>query len=409
MLDMSGPRQGAIEKLQSWRNQYSQQEYPEKVLINLFYDLYAMDGMWPQIETCFSGAQRFSDHNQALNHIIGLKRKYQAEVLRPRLLQMMNADQAVGNAKPSNWADRLNLAQAGDDASVIELEYSYWYYFQYQSATLSWAAAGLQGLDKRSAFIEVAGGEVGGLRLSSFSDALRFFPVILGIELEHKDIDGNRVEAASSGGKKVYPASFAMLPKLWGNQSAGVPTELKKLQAAAEQGNIEAKYVLGRHFAEGIGCPRNPAKGIPLIRSAAEAGNRDAQGFLGSLYMEGDGVPQNPSEGARWLRLAADQGDPFAQYNLGYLYERGIGVAANHPEAVRLYKLAAASGVVFAQFHLAQCYEHGKGVREDTAEAIRWYRLAAENGDTDAKEKLRMLEQQKKSGSLLSLIFGKGR
>jgi hypothetical protein len=226
MFDMSGPHQGAIDKLQEWRNKYSKKEYPEKVLINLFYDVYAMDGIWPQIENCFSGTQRFSDYNQALSYVIGLKRKYQVEVLRPRLLQMMSADQAVGNVRPSNWADKLKYAQSGDDGSVIELEYSYWYYFQYWSATLNWAALGLLGLDKHSAFLNTAGGHVRDLRLSSFSDALHFFPAILGIEFKCKDIEGNRIDAVSSGCKKVYPDSFTILPKWWGHQRFQGDTEL---------------------------------------------------------------------------------------------------------------------------------------------------------------------------------------
>lgn len=72
----------------------------------------------------------------------------------------------------------------------------------------------------------------------------------------------------------------------------------------AEQGNAEARYRLGRMFAEGICARGRQDDGIRLIASAASQGYAAAQTEMGVRYLLGDGVPVNYDAAVDWLGRA---------------------------------------------------------------------------------------------------------
>jgi hypothetical protein len=53
MVDLSNLYITGLGMLQTWRGRYSLEEYPEKVLLNIFYRKYTTDFMWNDIENCF--------------------------------------------------------------------------------------------------------------------------------------------------------------------------------------------------------------------------------------------------------------------------------------------------------------------------------------------------------------------
>jgi len=115
------------------------------------------------------------------------------------------------------------------------------------------------------------------------------------------------------------------------------------------------------------------------LRKAAEQGNADAQYNLGRLYARGrPGVPPNSAEAVPWYRKAAEQGNADAQYDLGLMYEQGQGIPLDAAEAARWYRKAAEQGRAHAADDLAVMYDQGRGVPRDAAEAKRWRFKAAE-------------------------------
>lgn len=74
---------------------------------------------------------------------------------------------------------------------------------------------------------------------------------------------------------------------------------------------------------------------------AAEQGDVEARVIVGEIYERGLGVPPDYAAAATWYRLAADAGDRRAQVNLGYLHERGLGVANDRRAALAWYARAA--------------------------------------------------------------------
>ena len=103
--------------------------------------------------------------------------------------------------------------------------------------------------------------------------------------------------------------------------------ELVETRKAAEQGDAEAQFNLGRMYKngdegvpnEGVpneGVPKNDVEAVKWFRKAAEQGDTKGQYLLGWMYANGEGVPKNDEEAVSWYRKAADQRDASAQFNL---------------------------------------------------------------------------------------------
>ena len=76
---------------------------------------------------------------------------------------------------------------------------------------------------------------------------------------------------------------------------------------------------------------------------AADQGYLDAQYMLGRMYDNGEGVPQDYNQAVIWYRKAADQGHASAQSKLGWMYYNGQGVPKDYVEAHKWFNLAAAN------------------------------------------------------------------
>lgn len=148
----------------------------------------------------------------------------------------------------------------------------------------------------------------------------------------------------------------------------------------AEQGDIDAYFILGEMYYKGMGVKQDYTDAAKWYHKAADRGYADAQFILGSIYEEGKGVKQDYADAAKWYHKAADQGFSVAQFVLGEMYYKGMGVKQGYTDAVKWYHKAAEQGDLLAQFALGEMYSNGKGVRQDDAQAVEWYRKSADQG-----------------------------
>ena len=175
---------------------------------------------------------------------------------------------------------------------------------------------------------------------------------------------------------------------LWGYQPGFSDSQdIEQLRKAAEQGDAETQFSLGRIYFFGRGVPQDHKQAAKWYRQAAEQGHTKAQFMLGEMYARGSGVPWDYRETVKWYRRAAEAGDAGAHFKLGLMYEYGEGVPENEWEAekwyregVRRYRTAAEQGDVEAQYMLGSMYRTGKGVSQDHNEAMKWLRMSAEQG-----------------------------
>ena len=115
----------------------------------------------------------------------------------------------------------------------------------------------------------------------------------------------------------------------------------KWYQAAAEQGNAVAQYLLGRLYQLG------KLESTPNIEYAhkwyAAASVKYTPAAVANGFIA-DTVDDDYTSAAKAYELAASKGDPVGQYNLGLLYESGKGVAVDNVKAKELYTASANQG-----------------------------------------------------------------
>jgi TPR repeat protein len=154
---------------------------------------------------------------------------------------------------------------------------------------------------------------------------------------------------------------------------------------AAEQGDGEAQLragiiLLGRAVEQSLAEKRDrddsplQPEGLYWLRRAAEQGNPEAQYDLGRRLLHDD-----PEAALHWFERAAGRDHDKAQYELGEIYREGNGAPAgvNHAEAAKWYLLAAERGNGSAQARIGDMLYSGTGVPQDLVKAYEWLNLAA--------------------------------
>lgn len=191
----------------------------------------------------------------------------------------------------------------------------------------------------------------------------------------------------------------------WASRAPAPTTaELAQLQILAGPGRQDAALTRLTHLAEGGAADARRALGLALLsrgnqagnglqwlRRAAEDGDVEARFQLGKLYSVGAaGAPADAARAFAWFSAAGKAGHAGAAYRLGIAWRDGYGVKTDHAEAVRWLRRASDAGIAAAQFLLANAYREGDGVPRDDAEALRLYAAAAEQDHPEACQTLAM-------------------
>ena len=154
------------------------------------------------------------------------------------------------------------------------------------------------------------------------------------------------------------------------NETEGV----RYLKMAIEQGDIDATLLLGKHYYN----KQNYSEAFNLYKKPADAddGNAEARYIIGMIYKEGHLGKKNEEEGLRYLKLAADQGYTRAQYKFGI----NLFMTKNYSKAFEYLNKAADKDDAEAQYALYAMYLKGLGVTKDDNKSFNMLRNAAENG-----------------------------
>lgn len=126
----------------------------------------------------------------------------------------------------------------------------------------------------------------------------------------------------------------------------------KQALELAEEGDIQAVYMLGYYNYYGRGVEQDYAQAEKWYRKAGEQGHLGAQISIGEMYEGGHGVPRDYAEALKWFRRAAERGNDSAQFWLGRMHLKGNGVPQDDVEAYAWLTLAASKGNVMADFDL---------------------------------------------------------
>lgn len=185
-------------------------------------------------------------------------------------------------------------------------------------------------------------------------------------------------------GEEDYQMGLAYLQ---GTSGKKVDDEKAKLYffKAADAGNSDAQYYLGRMYLEGIAVDKDLNKASGWFEKASEDMHPDALFELGKLYLNDEYSGKDPDMGFVYLSYSADAGNTAAMVDMGYYYSKGKYVNKDIQKAVNLYKEAAERGNAIGQYNLALKYIKGEGLPLDHVQAFKWMEKAANLGDSYAQ------------------------
>ena len=128
---------------------------------------------------------------------------------------------------------------------------------------------------------------------------------------------------------------------------------------------------------------------LPLrkLRAAAQQGDIHAMRTLGSVLI-GNADYALATEGLHFAEDAAKRGDAKAQFLLAKAYFDGVATLTKLPDMGRArtwFEMAAAGKHAAAMYYLGLIYQFGYGVERDPLLANQWLEKAANMGNPDAR------------------------
>lgn len=158
-------------------------------------------------------------------------------------------------------------------------------------------------------------------------------------------------------------------------------------RAAAQRGEINGQYLLGRSLCEGLEIKRDAAEGVAWLRRAVQnkkasgeasaAVRRKAAELAGLVLRDGIGVASDADAGIALLRVAADGGSGSAKLALGKTFLLGLGVPADRAQGLDWLRSAIDGGNGEAVFLVATACLQARSNDEEVIEGLTWLRRAA--------------------------------
>ena len=149
-IDLTSTFKDARQLINTWKNRYSSAEYPEKVIMNIFYRKYTIEKMWPSIFNT-----KYSTWEIAYENI---KNKY-AEVaqrdINPILNSKLRSNDRVTSIKFSDFSSYIQSAAAGNNEAIKGIEYTYFLHRIFDELILVWVSMVVSGDTKINAVAKI--------------------------------------------------------------------------------------------------------------------------------------------------------------------------------------------------------------------------------------------------------------
>lgn len=170
MIDMTSALTEGTNNLLKWRNRYSSVEYPQKIVLNIFYRRYTMRTMWNELMNIVN--QRA--YNSFQDAAMVLEKLYSSTAtvkVAPYLESWIrnNPNEIVGAIHYKDFEGLIQRVQMGSKPAKEELEFSYLHYLISDKATLAWAAFCAIGISPLKAITEVSGAIIQPMPLNDYN------------------------------------------------------------------------------------------------------------------------------------------------------------------------------------------------------------------------------------------------
>ncbi|PTQ75471.1 tetratricopeptide repeat protein [Celeribacter persicus] len=161
---------------------------------------------------------------------------------------------------------------------------------------------------------------------------------------------------------------------------------------SAEGGNVEAlNRVALMHYRGEAGVAQDYEQAARLFGLAAEQGDRNALFNLGKLYFEGEGVEKDAGQAIAYYRQAAEKDHILALNTLGALYRMGAKSPEDTARARAYFERSAAFGNAVGLFEMARLILEEGTDAPHQVEAHMYLNLASARSHPNAPEALQEL------------------
>ena len=170
MIDMSPALTEGTNNIITWRKRYTSTEFPQKVVLNIFYRRYSMSKMWNELMTIVN-QHSYNSFQEAAIALENIYSKTAVTKVQPFLESWIknNPDEIVGAIRYRDFVDLIQRVQMGSKPAKEELEFSYLHYLISDKATLAWAAFCATGISPLKAITEVSGAIIQAMPLNDYN------------------------------------------------------------------------------------------------------------------------------------------------------------------------------------------------------------------------------------------------
>ncbi|KAG0168711.1 hypothetical protein DFQ28_006264 [Apophysomyces sp. BC1034] len=153
-------------------------------------------------------------------------------------------------------------------------------------------------------------------------------------------------------------------------------------EKALEHGDTRALVDLAYGFYEGSPeVQKDDARAFRYAEMGAKANDKYCQYILGNLYLKGRGTPENAQEAIKWLATSVEQGFTLAIEDIATVYLRGSGNVEKNFERAYEWCKRGESNITFCQTALGDIYRNGWSVQRNYQKAFEYYQTAASQPD----------------------------
>lgn len=137
------------ERLNQWRQRYSKQEYPERVIMNVIYQSLQLRELWNVLDSFF-GQSRFQDINEAVKHVNNISAS-NSELIHPKVNNFFSSGGTIGNFNIDHAIEDIYQCKTGSLSALNRIEKTYkWYSGAFELGVL-FCSLGLVGFSKNDA------------------------------------------------------------------------------------------------------------------------------------------------------------------------------------------------------------------------------------------------------------------
>ena len=185
----------------------------------------------------------------------------------------------------------------------------------------------------------------------------------------------------------------------WANLA---PDQEEQLSALAEDGDTRALKGLAYMRLDANEKRFNPEEAASMLTRAADAGDPEAMFELGKLYEQGIGVKQDVKRAVELFRKAADLDFADAINDLGFLhFQGGEGVVRDQKRALEFFERAARLRHPEAMFNYAALIDDGVVPGKTPEDSASFLYEALRSGNEDVLQQLsdnpKMFKEQTRS------------